>query len=141
MDRRIAVSEFLTATCARTIARPELSLTLPEIVPPATCARQALAITSTIAVTYASVKGLESEAVRIGLRSIRPPLHCHFLMQPDRCRVDRQTSVLPTVHQYSPPNDSAWSFRESGQSMVSDPVARQRRFERGAFFRNRLDQG
>src|ERR1700693_4785002 len=53
MDRRIAVSEFLTATCAPAIARPELSLTLPEIVPPATCAKQALPVTNTIAMTHA----------------------------------------------------------------------------------------
>src|ERR1700722_4051701 len=55
MDRRIAVAEFLTATCAPAIARPELSITLPEIVPPATCARQALPVASTIAVTHAIV--------------------------------------------------------------------------------------
>src|SRR5580658_7017107 len=53
MDRRMAVSEFLTATCAPAIARPERSLTLPEIVPPATCARQALLVTSAIAMTHA----------------------------------------------------------------------------------------
>src|SRR5580704_3845264 len=70
MDRRIAVSEFLTATCAPAIARPELSLTLPEIVPPATCARQALPVTSAIAVTHATVKELGTNGTRVGLRSI-----------------------------------------------------------------------
>src|ERR1700674_1172672 len=70
MDRRIVVSEFLTATCAPAIARPELSLTLPEIVPPATCARQALLVTSAITVTHATVKELETDGARVGLRSI-----------------------------------------------------------------------
>src|ERR1700733_12034299 len=70
MDRRIAVSEFLTATCAPAIARPELSLTLPEIVPPATCARQTLPVTSAIAVTHATLKELETNGARIGLRTI-----------------------------------------------------------------------
>jgi hypothetical protein len=37
MMMSLAVSEFLTATCTPAIARPDLSLTLPEIVPPATC--------------------------------------------------------------------------------------------------------
>src|SRR5580658_5702214 len=70
MDRRIAVSEFLTATCAPAIARPELSLTLPEIVPPATCARQALPVDSTTALTDANVKELETKAARMSFRSI-----------------------------------------------------------------------
>src|ERR1700691_2263591 len=70
MDRRIAISEFLRATCAPAIARPELSLTLPEIVPPATCARQTLPVTSAIAVTHATVKKLETNGARVGLRSI-----------------------------------------------------------------------
>src|ERR1700733_10376412 len=70
MDRRIAVSEFLTATCAPAIACPELSLTLPEIVPPATCARPALPVTSAIAATHATVKELETNGARVGLRSI-----------------------------------------------------------------------
>jgi hypothetical protein len=69
MDRRIAVPEFLTAICAPAIARPELSLTLPDIVPPATCARQAL-VTSAIAVTHATVKELEFKAAQVGFGSI-----------------------------------------------------------------------
>src|SRR5580658_4361884 len=75
MDRRIAVSEFLTLTSAPAIARPELSLTLPEIVPPATCARQALPVTSAIAVTHATVKELEFKASQVGLGSISTILH------------------------------------------------------------------
>src|ERR1700693_5533782 len=67
MDRRMAVSEFLTATCAPAITRPELSLTLPEIVPPATCARQPLPVTSTIAVTHATVKEIETKGARVGI--------------------------------------------------------------------------
>src|ERR1700690_3825372 len=70
MDRRIAVSEFLTETCAPAIARSERSLTLPEIVPPATCARQALPVTSTIAVTHATVKELPFKAAQVGFGSI-----------------------------------------------------------------------
>src|ERR1700688_3357671 len=73
MDRRMAVSELLTATCAPAIARPELSLTLPEIVPPATCARQALPVTSTIAVTHATVKELEFKEAQVGFGSISFP--------------------------------------------------------------------
>jgi hypothetical protein len=69
-DRRIAIAKFLTVTCALAIALPELSLTLPEIVPPATCARQTLPVNSATALTDASVKELETKAARIGFRSI-----------------------------------------------------------------------
>src|ERR1700694_4022429 len=65
MDRRIAVSEFFMTTCAPAIARPELSMTRPEIVPPATCAREALLVTSAIAVTQGTVKQLEFNAATI----------------------------------------------------------------------------
>src|ERR1700722_9675174 len=75
MDRRIAVAEFLTATCAPAISRPELSLTLPEIVPPATCARQALPVTSAIAVTHTTAKELEFKAAQVGFGSISTVLH------------------------------------------------------------------
>src|SRR5580658_4113086 len=92
MDRRIAVSEFLTATCAPAIARPELSLTLPEIVPPATCARPALPVSSAIAVTHATVKELEFKAAQVGFGSISTFLHGRIRSNasPYRSAVSRQ---------------------------------------------------
>jgi len=48
------------------LAPSERSLTLPEIVPPATCAREALPVTSTIAVTHATAKELEPKAAQDG---------------------------------------------------------------------------
>src|SRR5580693_6591022 len=92
MDRRIAVSEFVTATCAPAIAPPELSLTLPEIVPPATCARQALPVTSAIAVTHATVQELEFKAAQFGFGSISTFLRRRIRSNASGCRsaVSRQ---------------------------------------------------